>query len=106
MGKKNPYITTIGFKRDDSDHVYVAELLNSMSWGEAQYIVKAVMLYRDMQENGEAVPMGGAYDYARIRRVALQVIEERERITLQPSIEHSEENIQKNSPPKGMYFLK
>jgi hypothetical protein len=59
-----------------------------------------------MQENGEAVLMGGVYDYERIRRVVLQVIEERERITLQPSIEHSEENIQKNSPPKGMYFLK
>ena len=49
-----------------------------MSRGKAQYIVKAVMLYQDMQESGEAVSAGGAYDYERIRRVVLQVIEERE----------------------------
>lgn len=79
IGKKNLYFTTIGFKRDDPDHVYVAEFLNSMSLGKAQYIVKAVMLYQDMQESSEAVSAGGAYDYERIRRVVLQVIEERER---------------------------
>lgn len=79
MGKKNPYITTIGFKRDNPDHVYVAELLNSMNRGKAQYIVKAVMLYRDLRESGEAVSTVDAYDYERIRRVVFQVIEERER---------------------------
>ncbi len=79
MEKKNPFVTTVGFKKDDPDHVYVAELLNSMGRGKAQYIVKAVMLYQDMQESGEVVPAGGSYDYERIRRVVLQVIEERER---------------------------
>jgi len=79
MEKKNPFVTTVGFKKDDPDHIYVAELLNSMGRGKAQYIVKAVMLYQNMQESGEAVPTGGAYDYERIRRVVLQVIEERER---------------------------
>lgn len=79
MEKKNPFVTTVGFKKDDPDHIYVAELLNSMGRGKAQYIVKAVMLYQDMQESGEAVPTGCAYDYERIRRVVLQVIEERER---------------------------
>lgn len=79
MEKKNPFVTTVGFKKDDPDHVYVAELLNGMGRGKAQYIVKAVMLYQDMQESGEAIPTGGAYDYERIRRVVLQVIEERER---------------------------
>lgn len=64
MGKKNPCITTIGFKRDDPDHVYVAELLNSMNRGKEQYIVKAVMLYQDMQESGEVVPTTGASGYA------------------------------------------
>ena len=96
MEKKNPFVTTVGFKKDDPDHVYVAELLNSMGRGKAQYIVKAVMLYQDMRESGETVPTGGAYDYERIRRVVLQVMEERERILLQSSIEPSEENIQKN----------
>lgn len=79
MEKKNPFVTTVGFKKDDPDHVYVAELLNSMGRGKAQYIVKAVMLYQDMQESGEAVHTGSTYDYERIRRVVLQVIEERER---------------------------
>ena len=79
MEKKNPFVTTVGFKKDDPDHIYVAELLNRMGRGKAQYIVKAVMLYQDMQESGEAVPTGCAYDYERIRRVVLQVIEERER---------------------------
>lgn len=79
MEKKNPFVTTVGFKKDDPDHVYVAELLNSMGRGKAQYIVKAVMLYQDMQESGETVSTGGTYDYERIRRVVLQVIEERER---------------------------
>lgn len=80
MEKKNPFVTTVGFKKDDPDHVYVAELLNSMGRGKAQYIVKAVMLYQDMQESGELPQAGGsAYDYERIRRVVLQVIEERER---------------------------
>lgn len=78
MEKKNPFVTTVGFKKDDPDHVYVAELLNSMGRGKAQYIVKAVMLYQDMQESGEAVHTGSTYDYERIRRVVLQVIEERE----------------------------
>lgn len=79
MEKKNPFVTTVGFKKDDPDHIYVAELLNSMDRGKIQYIVKAVMLYQDMQESGETVPTGSTYDYERIRRVVLQVIEERER---------------------------
>ena len=43
MEKKNPYIMTIGFKKEDPDHVYVAEFLNSLGRGKAQYIVKAVL---------------------------------------------------------------
>lgn len=80
MEKKNPFITTVGFKKDDPDHMYVAQLLNSMGRGKAQYIVKAVMLYQDMQESGK-IPQAGnnSYDYERIRKVVLQVIEERER---------------------------
>ena len=39
MEKKNPYIMTIGFKKEDPDHVYVAEFLNSLGRGKAQYIV-------------------------------------------------------------------
>lgn len=85
MEKKNPFVSTVGFKKDDPDHIYVAELLNSMGRGKAQYIVKAVMLYQDMQESGEVLQSAGSlYDYERIRRVVLQVIEERERQQGQP----------------------
>lgn len=61
MEKKNPYVTTVGFNKDDPDHVRVAELLNSMGRGKAQYLVKAVLAYQSMQESGQ-VPMlpGGA----------------------------------------------
>lgn len=34
MEKKNPFITTIGLKKDDPEHIYVAELLNSLGRGK------------------------------------------------------------------------
>ena len=77
MKKKNPFVTTIGFKKEDPDHVYVAELLNSMGRGKAQYIVKAVLVYQKMQQEGEVPQTSGLpYDYQSIRRVVLQVLEE------------------------------
>lgn len=77
MEKKNPFVTTIGFKKEDPDHVYVAELLNSMGRGKAQYIVKAVLVYQKMQQEGEVPQTSGLpYDYQSIRRVVLQVLEE------------------------------
>ena len=80
MEKKNPFVTTVGFKKDDPDHIYVAQLLNSMGRGKAQYIVKAVMGYRNIHQNGEVVPRtGSSFDYDRIRSIVCQVLEERER---------------------------
>ena len=80
MEKKNPYVTTVGFNKDDSDHVRVAELLNSMGRGKAQYLVKAVLAYQSMQENGQ-VPMlsGGSVDYELLRRMVIQILDERDR---------------------------
>lgn len=80
MEKKNPFVTTVGFKKDDPDHIYVAELLNSMGRGKAQYIVKAVLFYQEMLKKGE-IPqsMGIPYNYEGIKQIVLQVIEERER---------------------------
>ena len=54
MAKKNPYVTTIGFNKEDPDHVYVADFLNSMGRGKGQYIVKAIMAY----QNPDGVAMG------------------------------------------------
>lgn len=77
MGKKNPYVTTIGFNKEDPDHVYVADFLNSMGRGKGQYIVKAIMAY----QNPESFPKGNvvmpAVDYEKIKTFVLKVIEEK-----------------------------
>lgn len=77
--KKNPYVTTVGFNKDDPDYVRVAELLNSMGRSKAQYIVKAVIAYQSLQENGQ-VPMlfGGQMDYELFRRMVIQILDERD----------------------------
>lgn len=82
MEKKNPYIMTIGFKKEDPDHVYVAEFLNSLGRGKAQYIVKAVLAYQNGQQNGEILqPAENPFDYDTIKQIVLKVMEERERQT-------------------------
>ena len=76
MGKKNPYITTIGFDRTDPRHVQVAELLNSMTRKKAQYIVDAILAYQDMQEQGIVLVAVSGMDYGQIRAIVLQVLAE------------------------------
>ena len=79
MEKKNPYITTIGFKKDDPEHVYVAKLLNTLGRGKAQYIVKAVLVYQELQKKGEIPTIGNfRLDYENVRKIVLQVLDERE----------------------------
>ena len=75
MGKKNAFVTTIGFNKNDPAHVQVAEFLNGMERGKAQYIVNAVLAY----QNGDMPHAGQAVDYERIRQFVLQVIREHER---------------------------
>ena len=53
MEKKNPYVMTIGFRRNNADHTRVAEFLNSLGREKAQYIVKAVLAFQLMEERGE-----------------------------------------------------
>ena len=78
MKKKNPYVMTIGFKKDDPDHVAVAELLNTMGRGKAQYIVKAVLAYQRFQLNGEmSAQEVMSFDYQTIRKMVFQVLDER-----------------------------
>ena len=80
MGKKNPYVTTIGFNRHDPAHVEVAQFLNGMERGKAQYIVNAVLAYQNGEQAGVSVlsKAGGLADYETIRQIVLQVMEERE----------------------------
>lgn len=44
MGKKNPFVFTIGFEKSDPDHVYVTELLNTTE-KKAKLIVAAILAY-------------------------------------------------------------
>lgn len=78
MGKKNKFVTTIGLNKNDPAHVQVAELLNSMKRGKAQYIVNAVLAYQNGAQTGNMPYMGQAVDYEKIRQFVLQVIEEHE----------------------------
>lgn len=80
MGKKNPYVMTIGFNRHDPAHVEVAQFLNGMERGKAQYIVDAVMAYQNGRSAGISVSSGAGRltDYETIRKIVLQVMEERE----------------------------
>lgn len=76
MGKKNPYITTIGFDKTDPRHVQVAGLLNSMPRKKAQYIVDAILAYQEMQEQGMMPMVVSGMDYGQIRAIVLQVMAE------------------------------
>ena len=78
MGKKNPFVMTIGFNRNDTAHVEVAQFLNGMERGKAQYIVDAVMAYQNGGQAEGSDLTGRAFDHAAIRQIVLQVIEERE----------------------------
>ncbi len=79
MGKKNAFVTTIGFNKNDPAHVQVAEFLNSMERGKAQYIVNAVLAYQNGAQAGDMPYAGQVVDYERIRQFVLQVIREHER---------------------------
>ena len=56
----------------------VAEFLNSLEREKAQYIVKAVLTYRTLEEKGEVPQTGGAvsYDYETIKSIVLQIMRE------------------------------
>lgn len=95
MEKKNPYVTTVGFNKDDPDHVRVAELLNSMGRGKAQYLVKAVLAYQNMQENGQVpMPPGGLVDYGLLRRMVFQILDERDGKQGQASISENNQGME------------
>ena len=76
--KKNPYVMRIGCKKNNPEHIQVAEFLNSLEREKAQYIVKAVLTYRTLEEKGEVPQTGGAvsYDYETIKSIVLQIMRE------------------------------
>ena len=78
MGKKNAFVTTIGFNKNDPAHVQVAEFLNGMERGKAQYIVNAVQAYQNGAQAGDMTYAGQAVEYEKIRQFVLKVIREHE----------------------------
>ena len=76
--KKNPYVMTIGFRKNNPQHIQVAEFLNSLEREKAQYIVKAVLTYKTLEEKGEIPQTGGSvsYDHETIKSIVLQIMRE------------------------------
>lgn len=102
MGKKNPYIMTIGFDKNIDRHVQVADMLNSMARKKAQYIVDAVLAYHQMQEQGIVPVASLGMDYNQIKSIVLQILSEQGRIketnpaTYEQEVEESD-NIQQEN---------
>ena len=98
MAKKNPYVMTIGFKKDDPDHLAVADFLNGIGHGKAQYIVKAILAYQDLLQSGE-IPVRGAVniDYQVVKNMVLQVLGEYEVTTPIMDISKPENTGNKNA---------
>lgn len=87
MAKKNPYVTTIGFNKEDPDHVYVADFLNSMGRGKGQYIVKAIMAYQNPEGASAGQVVVQAVDYEKIRAFVVQVMEEKAKMSVNSKVE-------------------
>ena len=78
MEKKNPYMFTLLFNKNDPEHRKVAELLNKMGHDKAKYITEAVIFYQGYRESGEIKK--DQVDYPRIEEMIAKVVEERLRL--------------------------
>jgi len=78
MEKKNEFVITIGFNRNDEDHKKVVRLLNGMSRTKAQYIVKAILAYRECCKVGNVTNVANAVeiDYDKIWEYIQQTVKE------------------------------
>ena len=101
MEKKNPYVMTIGFNRRDPNHRKVAEFLNGMERGKAQYIVNAVLMY---QETANRTIVRDE-NYAEIRRIVMELLKENERNIRTDNADRRTEMIEKmNHKGEFSYF--
>ena len=83
MGKKNPFVFTIGFDKSDPDHVYVTELLNTTE-KKAKLIVAAILAYTgrtDETGNGSI-----SMEPDMLRPMMQQIIREEVRKVLEGSV--------------------
>ena len=93
---------TKGFKKNNPEHIQVAEFLNSLEREKAQYIVKAVLTYRTLEEKGEVPQTGGAvsYDYETIKSIVLQIMREQGADGKIPAVQPETASLQPETEPK------
>lgn len=80
----------------------VAEFLNSLEREKAQYIVKAVLTYRTLEEKGEVPQTGGAvsYDYETIKSIVLQIMREQGTDGKIPAVQPETASLSLEAEPK------
>lgn len=49
MEKKNRFVFNIGFNQDNPAHLKVADILNRLGHGKAEYLAKAVLFFEENQ---------------------------------------------------------
>lgn len=54
MEKKNRFVFNIGFNEANPDHRKVADILNRLGHGKAEYLAKTVLFYEQRQETSLA----------------------------------------------------
>ena len=97
MEKKNPFVMTIGFDKNDPEHVEVAKFLNSFPRKKAQYIVEAVRCYRQVQQGGSSwgENTDKPLDKKEIRQIVLQILAEQGDINIQ-KLQHGTKEMNKS----------
>ena len=75
MIKKNPYLFTLLFNKNDPDHRNVAEILNKKGHDKAKFIAEAIVFYQEYKETGETKTE--KIDYLRIERMISEMVEAR-----------------------------
>lgn len=78
MAKKNEYVMTIGFNRNDPQHQEAVRILGAMNRTKGQHIVKAVLAYENTQMRVSSMEFE-EIDYGKLRSYVLQIIDEHEK---------------------------
>lgn len=102
MEKKNPYVTTIGFNRKDPNYRKVAEFLNGMERGKAQYIVNAVVSYQDWRKE----QVTGILGYEAIREIVKEILEDKKYVEKSNNLSENREIPEKYKEITGIWNLK
>lgn len=73
MEKKHEFKFNIGLNQNNPDHVRVAEILNRLGRGKAEYVVKAVLAY---EKQGVGSVSGVAVSYEELEMLVRRILKE------------------------------